>query len=379
MIDIPRREGAAASMRLVRELRRLVVVGHLGVGDPLPSIRELIEEKGVGQFAVRQALKQIEREGWAARRANGGKLWIASGAAECARARMAVEPPPIIFMLTSLDRRFGGEDQVRELERGFAGAFGACEVRQVAIDVDAGVQRVERLLEEHEQLSCETGYLLAGLPSQSKLVFYQRQVASVVLGHVDPELNLPSVDEDIRHVGYTAGRLLCHRKRAVVLFSRGLVGGEAELINGVRQAARELCGRYPSWDECTCSVPNDPRAYETAIDQLLQNASGPIGILAVRPPLAMAVVKVAARREIPIPEQVELIGYHHSSAYTHVHPEITSVGVKSIEELGRQAAQLLAESMIRPRVVARRELVESNLIERESTLPSDEGRVRGGS
>lgn len=378
MIDVPKREGAAASMRLVRELRRQVVVGHLGVGDPLPSIRELIEEKGVGQFAVRQALKQIEREGWAARRANGGKLWVARGAAECARARMEVEPPPIIFILTSLDRRFGGEDQVSELERGFAGAFGTCEIRQVAIDASAGAQRVERLLDEHEQLSCEAGYLLAGLPSQSKLVFHQRQVASVVLGHVDPELNLPSVDEDIRHVGYTAGRLLCRGKRPVVIFSSGLVGGEAELINGVRQAARELHGRYPAWDECTCSVPPDPRAYEAAIDQLLQAADRRLGILAVRPPLAMAVVKVAARREIPIPEEVELIGYHHASAYTHVHPEITSVGVRSVEELGRQAAHLLAESMIRPRAVARRELVESSLIERESTLPSDGGWGNGG-
>lgn len=369
----PRRDSGSASMRLVRELRRQVLVGRLGVGAPLPSIRELIAEKGLGQFAVRQALKQIEQEGWARRRANGGKLWVAPDAAECARARVASEPPPVIFMLTSLERRFGGEDQIRQLEAGFAEAFGGCEVRQVGIDVAAGPERVQRLLDDHEQLGRETGYLLAGLPSQAKLVFHQRQIPCVVLGDVDPEINLACVDEDMREVGCMAGRLLCRRGRAIVLFSGALVGGEAQLINGLRQVAHGIHGRYPSWDECSCSVSSEPREYEAAIDRLLRSTSEPLGILAVRPQLAMAVIKVAARRRIRIPQQIEVVGYHHSSAYTHVHPEITSVGVKSVKDFGRHAARLLAESMTQPRKVAPRELIESSLIERESTLPFEGG------
>ena len=46
-------------MRLVRELRRQVLVGRLGVGAPLPSIRELIAEKGLGQISDAGRLEEI--------------------------------------------------------------------------------------------------------------------------------------------------------------------------------------------------------------------------------------------------------------------------------------------------------------------------------
>jgi GntR family transcriptional regulator len=45
------------------EVRRGRVLGTLGPGDPLPSVRKLASDLGVNPNTVRQAYRELEREG----------------------------------------------------------------------------------------------------------------------------------------------------------------------------------------------------------------------------------------------------------------------------------------------------------------------------
>ena len=49
--------------QIVDEVRRGLVLGTLGAGDPLPSVRQLAGELKVNPNTVQQAYRELEREG----------------------------------------------------------------------------------------------------------------------------------------------------------------------------------------------------------------------------------------------------------------------------------------------------------------------------
>src|SRR4051794_17032487 len=53
--------------------------GHLGVGEPLPSERELTESFGVGRSSIREALRMLESQG-VITSVNGGAFVVAEAA-----------------------------------------------------------------------------------------------------------------------------------------------------------------------------------------------------------------------------------------------------------------------------------------------------------
>lgn len=364
--------------RVVRELRRQILSGHLVVDGPLPSVRTLAKCSGLSVFPVQQALKFLEQVGWAIRRTVGGRLVLASEAPDRARRSLASERPAVIHFLCPYHRRLGMEHYYSALAASFGDVFDHCSIRQVAIDTQAGLEQVEQLVHAGDPQVCEVGYVLASMPPTIQSYFRGNGVPCVVLGQSNPEDNLPTLYEDMNHLGYMAGQVLCQSDRVVNLYTGALQGAEVYLIDGVRRAAREMSRREPQWDEFYQICSEDTREQEEQLERLLVDRRGTLGILAMRSEIGLLVVKVANRCGVTIPDALQLISYFHSPMHTLVHPEITSIGPKSLADLGRRCAELLAASMGRRPDAAPRILVESSLMERQSTLPRVEASRRAG-
>jgi DNA-binding transcriptional regulator YhcF (GntR family) len=361
-------EVGPVAMKVVRQLRRQVLMGHLKVGEELPSVRELARTSGAGLVSAHRALQRIESEGWADRD-GGRRLRVSPDAIRRAEAQLRREPPTRIFWLTSDRVRASAEMSASTISEGIFQVFPGCSPHHLYFDLGAGFGPLDQLIGQNTELSCEVGYVLAGMTAAFKRLFATYGLPCVVPGYVEPDINLPCVYEDMAAVGRMAGELLCRTGRVVALCHQELVGGQVFLIEGIQHAARALGRPGPSAADFYYHLPAGIADYIRAIDLLLTRKARPQGILAVHPEFAMATLQVAARRGIRIPQELQVVGLHHHPMYPFAYPAITSIGPWSLVELGRRCAELLAESLGGPSAVATREVIKSTLIERESTLP----------
>jgi len=358
------------AQRVANRLRRQVLCGQLKQGMPLPSVRRLAVNTGIGVVTANRVLKRIEAEGWAERRA-GRRLRVTEDAVARAQVHMRRNLPPMICMVNSVDVQLGMEAEIAALTDGYAEVFPGCSFRQVYLDFSdlSGFDRAREMLRQDSMLSCEVGYVLVGLPRVAKQVFCQEGVPCVVHGFADPDLNLPCVYQDMRRVGFTAGEILCRGRLCVAVCGPRLIGAETDVFDGVRDAAHSLGRPGPPADLFHVHVPTGSGRAEPFIEALLARADRPDGLLALRPEHALACTRVAARLGIAVPRDLQVIGLHHHAMYRLVYPAITSIGPRSLNELGRRCARLLAEAMGSRHESAPRETIESTLVEGESTLP----------
>ncbi len=356
-------------MKVVRQLRRQVLMGHLKIGEELPSVRELARTTGAGLISAHRALQRIESEGWADRN-HGRRLRIGQDAVRLAQVQLRQEPPTRIFWLSAGQVRASAEMAASTISEGIFQVLPNCSPHYLYLDLAAGFAPVEQLLRQNAELSCEVGYVLAGMPASFKRLFATYNVPCVVPGYVEPGINLPCIYEDMVAVGRMAGELLCRGcGRVVALCHQELVGAQVFLVEGVREAAQALGAPRPSAAAFYYHLPPEIADYVRAIDLLLTGPERPGGILAVHPEFAMATLQIAARRGIRIPQELQVVGLHHHPMYPFAYPAITSIGPWSLVELGRRCAELLAESLGARPQVAKREVIRSTLIERETTLP----------
>jgi len=360
-----------AARCLVRGLRRQVLAGQIKMDSPLPSVRTIAAQAGVSAFPVQQALKYIERQGWAKRENSTSRLRIIPAARQRAREELQYEPPLIINFVSPLHKALSYEYQMTGIAQRMAAFFGRCSARHIYVDVSKGPKALCQMFEENEQIPNEVGYVLCSMPQSYHAIFRARNVPCIVSGYVHPDNNLPSICEDMELVGYTVGSVLCRGGRAVMLHFGELIGAEVRLIDGMRRAANELGAPPPRRQDFYLSVPEDFGECESRIAQLLSRGNAPAGILAMRPEIAMLTMKAAARLRIRVPNDLQLIGYGtpHHTMYELSCPAITSVGLSSDDKHARICSELLAQSLGRRPEVAPRLIMESRFIERQTTRP----------
>jgi DNA-binding LacI/PurR family transcriptional regulator len=313
-----------------------------------------------------RVLRRIESEGWAERFADR-RLRITGNAAHLIRLQYQNDFPVVISLVAPAPCRPGFEAEAASLTEGFAEVFPNCSVRQLYLDANASSEEVMQLFERDSRMNCEIGYVLAGMPDRVKRLFGDASMPCVVLGYVEPELNLPCVYEDLTEVGRLAGQLLCPLGRVVALCGGELVGAEAKLTDGFRQVAHQLGRQEVSASEFYRPLRGPAEVYRKTIDSLLAAPDRPSGILAIYPDYALATVQVAAQRGIRMPQDLQVVGLHHHPSYLFTYPTITSIGPTLLESVGRRCAELLADSMAERPSNRRREVLVSTLIERDST------------
>jgi GntR family transcriptional regulator len=74
---IERRSGTAAYAQIVQQTRDALLLGHLRVGDQLPTAREVVAVTGINPNTVLKAYRQLDAEGIVETRAGAGTFVIA--------------------------------------------------------------------------------------------------------------------------------------------------------------------------------------------------------------------------------------------------------------------------------------------------------------
>lgn len=355
-------------MKAVRQLRRQILSGRLAPGTLLPSVRQLAGGAGIGMVTAYKALQRAEREGWVKREREGRRLRVTSAAPGVARTFFEQEPPAVIYWVIPAERRLQAEFRLPGLSEGLQEAMPFSSSRYLFLDGSEGGGHLEHLRQEQAR-GAEIGYVLLSLPARLKRLFQRMGVPCVVLGDVEPELNLPSVHVDQRRAALIAGGLLCRSGRVVTLCGEQLVGGEPSLVTGVGDAARLLGQPIPTASEFYRLLPNDPAQIVERIDELLASPDRPRGILATRAEFAMATLRAAAQRGLRIPRDLQLVGLSQHPLFEFCFPRVTSIGVSSDQEMGRRCAELLADAFLSRTREAPTIEIEPVVIERESTLP----------
>src|ERR1700761_8340884 len=78
------RSGVPPYLQLVQQVRQALRMGLLGIGDQLPTVREVVSEVAVNPNTVLKAYRDLEREGLVEARAGAGTFVL----------RRPAGPPP---------------------------------------------------------------------------------------------------------------------------------------------------------------------------------------------------------------------------------------------------------------------------------------------
>lgn len=104
-----------------------------------------------------------------------------------------------------------------------------------------------------------------------------------------------------------------------------------------------------------------------AAEKLLDLPNPPNAIFAVSDVIAAAVINLALRRGINIPQDLGVVGFDNTEISRMMYPSITTMSQPRYE-IGSYACDLLLEKITNPKAPARQLLLNTELIARESTL-----------
>jgi len=82
--------------------------------------------------------------------------------------------------------------------------------------------------------------------------------------------------------------------------------------------------------------------------------------------MAAAVLKLATQRQLKVPEDISIAGFDNAPIARHIWPGLTTIA-QPVEEMTRQAVELLIEQIGGAQVQVRQTTLEAKLITREST------------
>ncbi|MDD2709450.1 MAG: substrate-binding domain-containing protein [Verrucomicrobiae bacterium] len=201
----------------------------------LPAERLLCRMLGVSRPVLRRAIHRVEEKGWV--RVSRGHpariLRSPCGAGEVAGQKQVVmlqrrpvrDSSPWALMIRDEIRR--------EL------AVRGCRLEQV-VDLRLNRKRPQTVLRQLELQHQPARWLLLSLPFSAQRWFQEQKKPAVVMGHVFPGIELPSVDYDWRAVArHAAGMFLGLGHLRAVFLTRSGAAGELAAAEGFEEAFRQ--------------------------------------------------------------------------------------------------------------------------------------------
>jgi LacI family transcriptional regulator len=118
----------------------------------------------------------------------------------------------------------------------------------------------------------------------------------------------------------------------------------------------------------------------TAAEQLLDRDPLPTAIFASNDDMAAAVVSVAHRRHLDVPQELTVVGFDDTMAAITLWPPLTTVH-QPVRALGAEAVRLLVENVSAPAAQAEAldvHLLGHEIVHRQSVAPPNDPEARSG-
>lgn len=212
-------------------------------------------------------------------------------------------------------------------------------------------------------------FVAAGLSAKNIENLKKRGVPFVLVDRRVPETEADYVLGDNQGGGFLAANHLIelgHRAIACLAGPEG-VKLSSERIAGYRQALQAADIPYnPGW------VVEGDFQYQSGYDaaqRLFASQPAPTAIFACNDLMAIGVYRYAHEHGFNIPEKLSVVGFDDVRLAAYTNPPLTTIR-QSKHEMGTLAARLLLERMARPDLAPRLEILNTQLIVRESTAGS---------
>jgi len=261
--------------------------------------------------------------------------------------------------ITSIDSYgrfvYGVESGVRE-NRGSLSVFNLPH----HADISEGIRTATK------QTGARSAVILGGFAS-GHIVLDDDLVPAVLLNAVSGTSPVDSVAaDDVGGIGQVVRCLVDKGHRRIALWTdRGGLGHHPLREEGYRRAVADLGLNHQRilYDEVT-DRPFYERMSRT-FDEFLKSRDGTTAIVCVADDHALMLLRLAHEKGIDVPGQLSIAGFDNVETSRHSVPPLTTVDV-NLEEMGREAARLLAERLKRPDAPYRQVIFRAKLVERGS-------------
>ncbi|AOQ23633.1 Arabinose metabolism transcriptional repressor [Moorella thermoacetica] len=339
--------------QLKEYLKEMIRRGDIAPGEQLPSENALVQQFSLSRHTVRQAIGELENEGWVYREQGRGTFCAYRGKAS----------GRTIAVLTTYISDYIFPAIIRGIEEILSAAGYTLVLANTSNDKNKEAQCLENLINQD----------IAGLivePTKSareniNLAYFaeleKKHIPYLMLHAVYPELDAAYIIMDDQKGGYLATKYLLqlgHREVAGIFKADDLQGVKRQA--GFMAALAEygvtikqgFLGNYET--EQLYSFP-----YQFTRN-LLQKTNRPSAIVCYNDQIALQVLEAIRHEGLKVPEDISLVGYDDSSLAVASEVKLTTIKHPKAE-MGRQAARLLIDMlegrMEKPRLVYEPELV----------------------
>ena len=209
-------------------------------------------------------------------------------------------------------------------------------------------------------------FVAAGLSAENIQNLQKRGVPSVLVDRQVPGVQLDSVFANNQQGGYLATRHVIDLQHTLIACIAGPHGvrSSSERVSGYRKALESAGLRFdPDW------VFEGDFQYQSgyeAAKYLSEQESRPTAVFACNDLMAIGAYRYAHEHHIHIPQELSIIGFDDIRLAAYTNPPLTTIH-QSKDKMGSQAAELLLGRIANQDLGTRQEIIDVQLMVRDST------------
>lgn len=341
-------------------LKKRILNGIWPNGSSIPSEKELCAEFDVARGTVRQALANLEAEGYLTREQGRGTFvqWNEYGANRSRSQRLAFVVPYVRD--SSVPTVLVGFQQVAE-EANYSVIFN---------HVNNDLQQQERVI---LKLIDENVAGIALYPITSEYIDVIENLRSARLPVVLIDRYLRTVSTDYVMTDHFGGAIrathylfnLGHTRVGFATWLSPAVSMEHRFL-GYSQALAER--GVPLDERLICRVEGYPMIDQTPMAAFLSGPDRPTAVFAANDRIAIALYRAAASVGLSVPRDLSVLGFDDLDVSAHLDPPLTTMAQPFLK-IGRTAAELLLRRIKGEQGNFQQIALEATFVVRESCQP----------
>lgn len=321
-----------------RHIREQIRSGKLKEGDRVSSEYELVDQLGVGRSQARQALRELEIEGYLIRKQGSGSF-VAPNAGR-GPGQVAEAPRTVAVAFPSFNSGY-----VREVVEGFMEALFAAGYGVTNYNLQLDEAGEARFLEN--VLTSGVAGLLVWMGNETDAVrdallhLQAYRFPVVLVDRYFPEVDSDFVVSDNERIGYDLARALIargHQRIGLAYSSLEQVTSQANRIGGYARAMREA--GLVSEDTPTVAVDCDAPGLASEVNRAMAPKDHPTAFVCVNDVLARSLLHELERLRYAVPGDVELATVDDDVVPGDGGPEVLALRQNG-REIGRRCADLM--------------------------------------